>query len=595
MKTLAEILRHRADHTPKRLPYTFLADGETAEQSFTFQELDRRARAIASVLQAEYPRGSRAILLYEAGLEFIAAFFACLYAGLLAVPVYPPQPQRLNITLPRLHAILRDAEPVVILTSRDVLTLLQALPFREKVFNQIPWLSSDDIQDSLVSSWSETSPRAEDIAFLQYTSGSTAQPKGIMVSHANIMRNLEMIRHAFQSTADSNYVSWLPHYHDMGLIGNLLQTLYLGSCCYFMSPTAFLRKPWRWLEAISKYQASISGAPNFAYALCTRKVSEAQKEMLDLSSWVVAYNGAETVRPDTMEEFYRAFSRCGLNRTALLPVYGLAEATLYVSGRSLGQGYKVLETDRTALDQNYAPSANQREPGRLVSCGQSPLEQQLRIVDPNSCRNCIDGHVGEIWISGDHIAQGYWKQPDQTEAIFAAFIADSNEGPFLRTGDLGFLCDRELYITGRIKDLIKLRGRSLYPQDIELSIENLRPTFPEIRLGCIAAFSLEAEEQEQVGVMLEVAPQKNPGFSEKQLRSEIRGVLLDVHDLAVQSITLLQPGSMPKTSSGKIMRHACRQSLLCDFQDGVVEPINTDGSGTSLVKHACSAEISELV
>lgn len=577
--TLVELLRRRALYQPDRRAYTFLVDGETEEAHLTYEELDRQARTIGALLQSVGAAGGRALLLYPPGLEYIAAFFGCLYAGVVAVPVYPPNPVRLERTLPRFRAIANDAQPLVALTTSPILSVADALFTQDPDFQAIHWLTTDNIAGDLAEEWQDSDVvESDSLAFLQYTSGSTAAPKGVMVAHSNLLHNLSLIHQCFEVTPDSRGVIWLPPYHDMGLIGGLLQPLYGGFPVTLMSPLDFLQRPLRWLQAISRYKGTHSGGPNFAYDLCVRKITPEQRATLDLSSWELAFNGAEPVRCETLERFASAFEPCGFRREAFYPCYGLAEATLIVSGglkAALPITYAVqgetLESARVV-----ATSGEEEGVRTFVGCGQALGDQKIVIADPESFIQCPPDQVGEIWVSGPSVAQGYWNEPEGTEHTFRAYLADTKEGPFLRTGDLGFLRDDELFVTGRFKDLIIIDGRNHYPQDIELTVEQ---SHPSLRAGCCAAFSVDAGGEERLVVVAEVKRGYEPDRRQEQVQPALdsaRGSLLDVkeviravrravaeyHDLQTHDILLLKAGSIPKTSSGKIQRHACRAGYL---------------------------------
>lgn len=326
--TLVDLLRWRGTSQPQSPAYTFLSDGETEEISLTYGELDRQARSIAAMLQSLQACGERVLLVYPAGLEYVAAFFGCLYAGAVAVPAYPA---RQNSSFQRLQSIVTDARPVVALTTSTILSKSKSRLSGSSELTNLRWATTDGCALDLSQEWREPELGSESLAFLQYTSGSTALPKGVMVSHGNLLHNEGLIRKAFCQNAESVIVGWLPLYHDMGLIGNVIQTLFLGARCVLMAPIAFLRSPFRWLNAISRYRATTSGGPNFAYELCVDRVTAAQREELDLSSWSVAYNGAEPVRAGTIERFAEVFGPCGFRREAFHPCYGLAESTLLVS------------------------------------------------------------------------------------------------------------------------------------------------------------------------------------------------------------------------------------------------------------------------
>lgn len=557
--TLVDMLRDRAARQPQQLAYRYLLDGEVEELCVTYQELDRQARTIAAALQSLAPAGERAILLYPAGLEFIAAFFGCLYAGMVAVPAYPPDHTRLDRVLPRLQAIGGDAAAVVTLTTQSVRTFLDPSGRDGSQLARMRWLSTDTLETGSERTWREPAARADDLALLQYTSGSTGLPRGVMLSHAQILANQRMIRYGCGHDERTIYLSWLPLQHDMGLIGNVLQAAYLGVSCTLLSPAHFLKRPLRWLQAISRYRATTSGGPNFAYELCVRKTTPQERATLDLSHWTVAFNAAEPVRSATMKRFAEAFGPCGFRMESFYPAYGLAEAALVVSGGTRGRLPVERTVARAALAKNsVAPSPpGAAESVPVVGCGTALLNEQILVVDPASRHPCAADQVGEIWVAGPSVALGYWRKPAETAETFGARRADTGEGPFLRTGDLGFLQDGELFITGRLKDLIVIRGDNYYPQDIEQTIDRSHQQVPP---GCNAAVALERDGEERLAIIQEVnveVPRDYPA-----LMASIRRVVADYHDLQVAVIALIPPRTIPKTTSGKIRRAACRDALL---------------------------------
>lgn len=497
--TFIELLRNRAINQPDQIAYRFFQDGELETGSFTYAQLDQRARTIATKLQSLEATGTRALLLYPPGLEFIAAFFGCLYAGVVAVPAYPP---RRNQSLARLQAILSNAEATIALTTTTLLDDITRRFQEFSEFTQLRWLATDPLSDIEADVWQPLAIDGDQLAFLQYTSGSTGTPKGVMVSHANLMHNSALIQRCFADTPSSCGVSWLPPYHDMGLIGGILQPLYVGAPMLLMPPLAFLQKPFRWLDLISRYKGTSSGGPNFAYDLCVRKLTPEHRERLDLSSWQLAFTGAEPVRSETLEQFAAVFADCGFREAALHPCYGMAETTLMVSG-----GVKTMppiyhRVVGTALEQNRVVAAKTLEDSRtIVGCGQAGLDYQVLIVNPDTCLPCAEHEVGEIWVAGPSVAQGYWNRAEETQTTFQAHLANTGAGPFLRTGDLGFLLNGELFITGRIKDLMIIRGQNHYPQDIELTVEN---SHPALRSGCGAAFTVEVKREERLVIVQEV-------------------------------------------------------------------------------------------
>ena len=578
-ETIVDLLRQRSAYRPHDRAFTFLVDGEQEELNITYAELDRKARALGAWLQASGMTGKRVLLLFPSGLDFIAAFMGCLYGGAIAVPAYPP---RKNRSVERIEAIAADADASVALTTRDVLDRFDGLRAAAPSLGKILWKVDAELEPDWAERWERPEIDGETLAFLQYTSGSTGTPKGVMLSHANLLHNSLRIMQAFEITRSQSGVFWLPSFHDMGLIGGILVPLYGGKFNVLMSPVAFLQKPLRWLQAISKYRATISGGPNFAYELCVRKITPEQRRGLDLSSWSLAFNGAEPVRAETIEAFAEAFAPCGFRREAFFPCYGLAESTLMVTGGMKFEPPVIRTFDAGSLETGTATARSGFAPGtrRLVGSGRELDGQDVRIVDPHTNEALPPGMVGEIWVSGPSVAQGYWNRSDETHATFGAMLArpDSgsekqslkawqpNPGPYLRTGDLGFFDNGELFVTGRLKDLIIIRGRNHYPQDIELTVETASPL---IRAGSVAAFSVDVEGRERVVVVAELERGKRESDELAEGFDGIRRKLAIEHEIALEGIVLVRPNSIPKTSSGKIQRHACKRQFL----DGTLEVV----------------------
>ncbi|HEV2860059.1 MAG TPA: amino acid adenylation domain-containing protein [Pyrinomonadaceae bacterium] len=554
--TFIELLRQRARTRPDGVAYVFLADGEREEHTLTYGELDRQARAIAARLRSEGEAGERVLLLYPPGLDYVAAFFGCLYAGMPAVPVYPPRPNR---TLPRLQAITEDAAARLALTTRGVLDRTSSLLAEDARLGSLRWLATDETPGELADRWQAPASDGSALAYLQYTSGSTSTPKGVMVSHSNLLYNSADMDDGWRHDADSVIVSWLPHFHDMGLIYGILQPLYKGIRGVLMPPAAFLQQPSRWLDAITRHGGTHSAAPNFAYELCVRKVTAEERADLDLGRWAVAVNGAEPVRRETMERFAEAFAPAGFRRSAFCPGYGLAEATLKVSASRRAEEPAYCSVETQALARNLAVEAGEESAGAqtLVGCGRAALATTVAIINPETSRACGPGEVGEIWVAGPSVAQGYWNRPEETERVFGAH-AEGAGGPHLRTGDLGFLRGGELFVTGRLKDLIIIRGRNHYPQDIELTAEQ---SHPALRPGCGAAFSVEQEGAESLVVVLEVERSARPETAAEIVEAVRRAVAAE-HELHAYGVVLIKTGSLPKTSSGKVQRAATRAAFL---------------------------------
>ncbi len=588
VSTLVELLRSRALQQPEQRIYAYLIDGEIEAAHLTHGALDRQARAVGALLQSYRARGERALLLYPAGLEFISAFFGCLYAGVIAVPLPPPnmaQPQR---TVPRLRTIANDAQPMFVLTTSSILAKVEGLFTQAPELRTLHWLATDKVVGSAADEWQDPAAAANTLALLQYTSGSTAVPRGVMVSHENLLQNSAHISQAFEITSDTVSVTWLPVFHDMGLTNGIVQPIYGGRQCVLMPPQSFLQRPARWLQAISRYKATISGGPNFAYEMCARKITPEQRDGLDLSSWKVAYNGAEPVRVDTLKRFATAFSSCGFRPSFFYPCYGLAEATLIVSGGLMKDEPVLCTTRVAALEHNGIAEASDAAPNvrTLVGCGSAMPDTKIVVAHPESMTACAPDEVGEIWVSSPSVTQGYWNRPEETKGIFNAYLADTGEGPFLRTGDLGFLRDGELFVTGRLKDLIIIGGRNLYPNDIEFTVEQ---SHAAVRSGCCVAFSVDVIDDERLIVAAEVERRYQP--ERHQLNGEsrddshasnqngrspadldavsraIRRAVAEEHDVRVHAVVLLKAGSIPKTPSGKVQRRVCEAR----FRDGTLE------------------------
>jgi len=556
--TLVDLLRHRAEHQGRDCGYTYLVDGELEQVHVTYAELDRRVRAIAAWLQSMDLQGERALLLYPAGLDFIAAFFGCLYAGVVAVPAYPP---RKNRKLSRIEAIADDAQAKIALMTDSVLEQISGVLDETPDLKTLGWASTDHVPLELADAWSEPDVRGDTLAFLQYTSGSTGTPKGVMLTHANLIYNSALIAYAFELTRSSLGLFWLPMYHDMGLIGGILQPMYVGAPTMLLSPMSFLQRPLRWLKGISRYGVTISGGPNFAYELCVEKITPEERAKLDLSSWTLAFNGAEPVRPETIDRFCEAFEPCGFRREAFYSCYGLAEATLMVSGGLKSKPPVIRSFEAESLQANQVVDAVPDEEGecRLVGCGAALLDQKIVVADPDTLKRVKSSVVGEIWVSGPSVAQGYWDRPDATADTFAAYLSDTDDGPFLRTGDLGFFRDGELFVTGRLKDLMIIRGANHYPQDIERTVEL---SHPRLRAGGGAAFTVEANGRERLIVVHEIERRRQGDLDE--IFDAVRRNVGAEHELAVDGVVLIKAGSIPKTSSGKIQRSTCRDAFLAE-------------------------------
>jgi acyl-CoA synthetase (AMP-forming)/AMP-acid ligase II len=569
--TLLSLARVRAQEKPSLRAYSFLVDGETEELTLTYSELDLRARAIAALLQSKELQGGRALLLFPPGLEYIEAFFGCLYAGVAAVPAYPPQ---VMLTLSRIEAIIADAGTTLGLTTSALRTTLMPMCTQVKGLSAMQWLTTDDLEPGMEDDWREPALEEQSLAFLQYTSGTTGAPKGVMLSHGNVLHNLALLLEGERGVAYGSKprsllmasseravgVLWLPPYHDLGLIGGVLLPVYASTPITLMSPISFLEHPLRWLQAISRFQAGYSGAPDFAYDWCVSRISPEQRADLDLSCWHLALcGGGGAVRYEALDRFANAFADCGFRREAFYVAYGLAEATLFVSGRLKPAVPVVKMFDRRELERNQVLEASVANPGTraVVGCGRTLLDQELAIVDPNTETRCPPGRVGEIWVSGPSVGRGYWGHPAETEAIFNARLADKGEGPFLRTGDLGFVRNDELFVTGRLKDLIVIQDRLHYPEDIEMTVDKCHKA---LRPYSGAAFVVDLEIEKALVILQEVDREYKLDLS--PVVEKIRATVAEMHQIQPYAVILIRPGSIFRTSSGKIQRFACREAFL---------------------------------
>jgi len=536
-ETIVDVLRRRAGLTPHKRVFLFLDKGEHEGASLTFAQLDKKAKAIGSRLTALGARGKQVLLPNPPGLEFVANFFGCLYAGAVAVPACSSLLSARKRD--RLRFLMEDAEvEFILVASTEVLTSFRESIAGDEWTSRVTLLATDEVPETESVEWSPANCGADDVAYIQYTSGSTSSPRGVVILHRNVMCNQWMFQQALRTSEDGVIVSWLPHFHDMGLVAVMQRAIYVGMSAVLMAPIEFVRRPVQWLRAISKYRASISVAPNFAYDLCVERVKEEAIAELDLSCWQVALNGSEPVKAETMKRFAEKFGKTGFCTESFYPGYGLAEATVFVSSRVSSQ-----------------PVVSRRQ---VVSCGPPCASERMLIVDPKTHRRCSEGTEGEIWVAGPHVAQGYWRRPGETRETFQACLSDDGAGPFLRTGDLGFLLDGELHVTGRLKELIIVHGKNHYPQDIEATVATSHPL---LRRDCGAVFSVEVTGREELVVLQEVQRQTPPEKS-FEIKCAIRQALAEDRAIKPYEVVLLKPNTIPKTTSGKIMRSACRADFL---------------------------------
>ena len=553
--TLPEILAGHARDRPDAPAFTFLPDGENVGQTLTFGELDRQARAIASHL-APFA-GQRAVLVYPSNAEFVAALFGCLRAGVVAVhaPLIATTAER---TLSRVEVVAGKSTGSLVLAPSDVVTEQTTFVAADSPLRDLPWYASDVLSadESRVVS---TLPPPADLdrpALIQFTSGTTGAARGIALRHSHLTNQSAGIHVGAESDHDTVTVGWTPLFHDMGLFVSIFEPVYSGHHSVVIFPLAFLARPARWLEVMTRFGGTMSGGPNFAYDLVTRRTTELDRAGFDLSSWVMAFVGAEQVRPVTLDRFAAAFGGCGFDPSAFSPAYGLAESTCTVSGRTRGDGPEIRAFDRAELARGRAVEATGGH--RLASVGYPILGQRVEIVDPQTRRRSAEGTIGELWLQSMGIADGYWNEPEATAEIFGARLADGHDdGPFLRTGDLAFVHDDELFIVGRLKELVIVRGRNIYPADIEATAQ---ASHPSLRPGCGAAFAVDADDEEA----LVIAQEMRAGATDDPavVKAAIARAVFEDHDVEVRAIVLLPPRSIPKTTSGKIQRKLCRTHFL---------------------------------
>ncbi len=567
--TYVAIILRRAEQSPNKIIYRFLDIDKNQEISLCYKELHERAMQIATALLERKLKGKTAILIYPPGLEYIIAFFGCLYAGVIAVPAYPPISKRTSL---RLKNMIEDCHAAILLTNTLTLFEIKSSHWVNKIFlplglkkllkfgdieefniNNIKFLCTDAIK---LQSSQIILPKPDQVAFLQYTSGSAGGLKGVMVSHENLYHNAIHASKAMRFSKNEVIVSWLPPYHDMGLIGGIMQPLFIDGTSIIFSPFSFIKDPISWLRTISKYRATISGGPNFSYALCVRKIKKDELEKLDLSNWLVALNGAEPIHLDTINDFYQTFSTCGFKKESFFTCYGLAEATLMVSGNFLNNkntqkfvNKKDLLLGKITILPEYNTNAT-----AFVSSGEVVAGIKAIIVDTETKKICDDKTIGEIWLQGEAISHGYWNKPEINNEIFDCYTS-TGEGPYFKTGDLGFIVDNKLFITGRIKDIIIIRGENYYPQDIEYAVNS---SHPAIQAGSIAAFNMKTEAEEEVTVVAEI---RNEYKNYDDIIEAIRKNVAKECDLTLDQIYFIKRHSILKTSSGKIQRSACKQAI----------------------------------
>lgn len=566
LKTFVDIVRARSDVDRDEAAFTFYGETDSIFERLTYEELDRRARALAATLQENHVSGGRAVLLFQPGMDYIVSVYGCFYAGVVAVPVFTPRP---GGSFKRIRQVVENSGATIVLTNEMILGLVKMVGIDKQV-PHIRWVTSESISIDSADHWVRPDINEDSLALLQYTSGSTGDPKGVMLAHRHLVGNAEMIRTGMKlSTEETVPVFWLPPYHDMGLIGGILTPSYVGLHSHLMSPDSFLQRPLRWLNMITREGGTTSAAPNFAYDLCVKRVTLEQREKLDLSTWKIALNGAEPVNASTLKRFVEYFEPAGFKMSTFFPAYGLAEATVFVAGSDPDKGAHIACLSIKELEHKHLAHATDPVNGReIVSSGYGADSVKIRIVDPSNHKRCHDGKIGEIWVRSNAVAFGYWGRDFETHHTFEAKLhEDAADEPYMRTGDLGGFLDGELYVTGRIKDLIIIRGQNHYPHDIEATV---MASHPALRPGGGVAFSVSQYTGEQLVIVQEMDRKAGPDVNYPEVEAAIHAAVSHFHQLKVACLVLVAPGSVPKTSSGKVQRSQCKELLL----DGELTPLN---------------------
>ena len=593
-KNLVEMATYRANTQPHTTYVNFIKDSGTCDDTSTFQSLHEDAQRIAAYLQAKGLAGRNVLLLFPSGIDYVRTFFGCLYAGVTPVPAYPPMGAK---DLTRLQNIANDCNAGAILSNRVLAPTIENWTSNLGYHNSVPSLAVEEmLAGNLDAGFEPYQADPNELAFLQYTSGSTGHPKGVEITHGNLLANFRQIAHGFLHGNDKlseidplsgdnqlRLVTWLPPFHDMGLIGGVLTPVCIGAQVSLMAPLTFLKRPMLWLKTISEQKAHVSGGPNFGYQYCVQKISEEQAEQLDLSTWEIAFNGAEPIQAQALRNFSERFKASGFKSSAFLPCYGLAEASLFVAGSPSGRGARTLNADLSQLAQGrFKHTDNVSGNNSLVSSGTSAINTEVRIVNPRTLTPCNEGEVGEIWINSPSVARGYWNKPQFSKSVFGATLKDTGKGdenkkPFLRSGDLGFVQDGELYVTGRIKEMIIIAGRNHYPQDIEQTLQSANPTF---KGGGGAAFSITRDGEEELVIVQEIDRAAGKQADFKMLAAEGIKAISSRHGITPHALVLVSGSTIPKTSSGKIQRAAAKNT----YQEGNVVPVYVWQAGKQSIK-----------
>ncbi|MEI5640047.1 MULTISPECIES: AMP-binding protein [unclassified Pseudoalteromonas] len=560
--TIIDFLEKNSQNKPDEVAFRFLTDKDLTPVSLTHSQLWHAIQVRAEQIRHQAAPGECVLLLFPSGLDYVVTFYACLAAGVIAVPLYQPSKSS------KVDRITKVAQSC---NAKVALTIATEIDKIKKCFAYDPTLQAQ-VRAIAVDTLPETKPHVnrdlelDQVAFLQYTSGSTGTPKGVMISHKNIIGNVSHLTQTSDATDQDVFVNWLPLFHDLGLVTAILWPVYLGTSSTLMSPATFVREPVNWLQAIHHYRGTMCGAPNFAYNLCTKKVSDAAIDKLDLSSWKVAYNAAEPVNADTLRQFSDRFATCGFEHNSFYPGYGMAEATVFITGITREGRPKTILCDKAALGEFKLQSSDDKATdltSELVSCGFAEKEHHVCIVDPNTKHELVEGLVGEVWFAGPSVADGYWGLNEASSEVFGQSYTQLNgkqsEPVYLRTGDLGLLKDKQIFITGRHKDLVIFQGKNYYPQDIELAASH---SHPAVRSGYSAAFSVEQYGEEALVLVTELTREAFRKANYQEVSDSIRAHIYRECGTKVTEIVLLKPYSIPMTSSGKIQRKQTKASWL---------------------------------
>lgn len=589
-QTIIDILYERSQTTPDRIAFKYIYDDEKKTEGVSYKSLWIEALIIANFLKERAATGDRVMLLFPPGLAYVKAFYGCLLAGMIAVPLYPP---RRNSKSERILGVATSCQSSLALTvNSELININKILASTDQFTSSLTIYAVDDLHEEQKASSTYEKADCDFPAFLQYTSGSTGNPKGVVVTHGNIIGNLRHLTLTAGGSTDDIFVNWLPLFHDFGLITAVLWPVFLGAPSILMSAATFVRNPMSWLKAISYYKGTICGAPNFAFDLCVQKAN--QLDVIDLSSWTVAYNAAEPINPNTLKNFCLCFEPCGFKPESFYPGYGMAEATVFISGGRPQLRASQLVINKKSFSENKIEitTIENQFSTKLVSCGRTLHPHTLKIVDPTSYQEMPEMEIGEIWFAGPSVSTGYWQLKELTDVTFNQVIGGDADNKYLRTGDLGFIYKDELYVTGRMKDLIILRGKNYYPQDIEsVSVS----AFPGLKYGRCAAFTIDAHHSESLIVVAEIEREYMRKFNSEVAGTEIRKKISQDLEITIHEIVFVKPYSLPVTSSGKVQRAKTKQLYLSNDLEAIISNTKNTRSITDVVITKTEAKLLKIL